>query len=146
MPEHKNNLKALIDLSEFSLMFYNPADVFINIIKDIKKGNIKINKHFYDTLLSFYKCKYDEKRYTVNELFIQIYDSCISNVKEVFKSNIYIEYRNWLLSILEKAKQERLETKPIFSSLLKLRNYSQTEKSNWMVKVFSDFGFPPIIN
>ena len=52
LPSEKNNLTAFLDLSEASLMFFNPAEIFITTVDAIRKGQIRADNNIYKNIVN----------------------------------------------------------------------------------------------
>jgi len=146
LPNYKDDYKSFLDLCEFSLMFYNPAEVFIKTIDDMRKIDYKLGENFFSYLLQNFKIEQNNVVKDLKTLFDEEYKRCYLVINEIFKSDIYSQYREWLLNVLNKGYKDRIEYKPIFSSLLLLQNYKSEERTEWLVRVFQDFGYPPVRN
>lgn len=146
LPTEKNNLTAFLDLSEASLMFFNPAEIFITTVNAIKNGQISADNNLYENIVNRKALEKSNKRLSMIDLFLENYDFCTESVKDIYNADLFKEFKNWLLLSLEKGKSERLEGKPLFSSLLILKDYSPEERSLWLLNCFKDFGYPVVSN
>ena len=146
LPSEKNNLTAFLDLSEASLMFFNPAEIFITTVDAIRKGQIRADNNIYKNIVNCKALEKSTRLLSMIDLFLENYDFCTESAKEIYKADIFKEFKNWLLLALEKGKSERLDGKPLFSSLLILKNYSPEERSLWLLNCFKDFGYPVVSN
>lgn len=144
IPSEPVNYKAILDLSEFSLMFYNPSEIFINTLERIKNGEIFIVDNFYESLFNYWKSDSEENP---NELFNKQYEACVNDINGVLKSEIYKEYKEWLLQELEIGSLFRVYKQPLFSKLLNFCECTKQEKTLWIQKqFFENIGYPPVFN
>ena len=97
--ELRENIFALLDLMEFSLQFFNPAEIFIETLNRMSgKAESKIN---YDQ--DFYKQLMGSWNSSSNESSLQIYDNSMNElVKDIngtLVSELYEPYRLWLMQV-----------------------------------------------
>lgn len=143
-PEHKDAYIPFLDLCEFSLMFYNSAEMFMKAIKKIKEDNIDIDDNLFIYLSTSWKTDSEENYET---LFIKQYNNCVNDIKGFLTSEIYAEYRDWLLAKLEIGSLLRKSHKPLFSQLVKFKDATTEERTKWLkIQFVENIGYPPIIN
>ncbi len=147
LPESKENIKAFLDVSEFSLMCYNPAEYFMDAIKKIKKNVFPIDENLYLNLMEHYIVKREKCNMSLWENFEEFYNDTVEKGNVLFNSSIYNEFREWWLEIYSKGHQARLKQKPIFSKFLDLKKLNEKERSCYLKKCFAeDFDYPPVTN
>lgn len=146
LPESKENIKAFLDVSEFSLMCYNPAEFFIDAIKKIKDHIFSINENLYLNLMEHYKIKRERRNISLWEGFEEYYHDAIDKGLILFNSKIYDEFRNWWIKVCCKGYQIRLKKQPIFSSFLNLRQLDDSKRSDYLRNYLVDFDYPPVTN
>lgn len=141
LPSEEGNIKALLELEDFSLQFYNPVEIFIKTLERIKSGEINIADITYENLSKSWQ---SDKKETVKDLFKDAYDKVINDINGVFVSPIYHIYKDWLLYIISKGK-ERQDTKlSLFSDIyLSCNKTNHTEKLKNLIECY---GVPQIIN
>ena len=99
-------------------MFFNPAEIFITTVDAIRKGQIRADNNIYKNIVNCKALEKSNRQVSMIDLFLENHDFCTESVNEIYKTDIFKEFKNWLLSILAKGKSERLDGKPLFSSLL----------------------------
>lgn len=140
----RNNISALLELMEFSLQFFNSAEVFIETLNRITgraEPRITYEKDFYKQLMGSWNS-------SNNENTLQIYDNSMNElVKDVngtLVSELYEPYRLWLLQVIKNAKEYRINNNPIFSPLY--INLNASNAKEFLFDTFTKFGLPPIYN
>jgi hypothetical protein len=130
--------KYLIDLCEYSLMFYNSGEVFMDILTGIKKDNYtpKDSNEFYE----YMKKQVILGDETIESFFKKEKNELVSNIKGVFVSELYEGYRKWLIDIIEKGYDLKAEKNLIFSKIL---SYNPTR---FLKDTILDIGMPPTFN
>lgn len=140
----KDNISALLDLMEFSLQFFNPAEIFIETLDRMtgkKEPVINYNKHFYEQLTNSWKSSKNENSI---DIYKSTLNSVIVDINGTLVSELYLSYRLWLLEVLGKAGEYKTQNEPIFSPL-----YNRLNKSNaksFLTRAFETFGIPPVYN
>lgn len=146
LPESKENIKAFLDVSEFSLMCYNPAEYFIDAIEKIKQNIFPIDEDLYSNLMKHYKVKREKRNISLWENFVVYLDDTVKQGKVLFSSTIYDEFKDWWLKLCFKGRQIRQEREPIFSKFLDLKEFSDKDRASYLKEYFTDFCYPLVTN
>lgn len=140
LPEESENYSALLDLEEFSLQFYNPADIFIMSLEKVKNGEIDISSGLYKRLLEIWHSK--DKN--ASELYQAGLAQLESDINGVFVADVYSVFKTWILQVLKNAGKFKEDNDPIFSLIL--QGYDKTSIHE-LFKYFKEcFGMPMVIN
>jgi hypothetical protein len=132
------NKAYLIDLCEYSLMFFNPCEVFMNILTGIKNDNY-IPKNT-DELYGYMKYQVNFENESVEAFLEKEKEELISNINGVFVSELYCGFKKWLVSIVESGYNLKIEKKLIFSKIL---SYNPTD---FLRDTIIKIGMPPTFN
>ena len=114
--EHKD---YILDLCEYSLMFFNSAEVFVMILEAFKNdadyfpGN---SNDFYDYM---FKIVQPTGKYNVETFFEKQKNELVADVRGVFKSELYAEFHEWVIETIEKGFCFKRDNKFIFSRIYK---------------------------
>ena len=145
LPDQKNNLKAFIDLSEISLMHLMSGSVFVETLIKVQNSEIRIDENFYQTICALWKTE-TPKEMDIYENFDNAYTTLLDDIKGTLTSPLYNWFIQWLKQELKIGYELRFSKRPVFSSLLSLKNLSKEEKTKWLSKQFNDNGYPPVRN
>lgn len=145
LPDQKENIKAFIDLSEVSLMHLMSGSVFIETLIKIQKSKIIIDEHFYEAICSLWKTE-TPKEMDIYQNYVAAYETLVDDILGTLKSPLYIWFVQWLQRELRIGYELRLSKRPVFSSLLFLKNLRKEERTEWLRKQFNDNGYPPVRN
>ena len=145
LPEQKENIKAFIDLSEVSLMHLMSGSVFIETLIKIQKSEIIIDEHFYEAICYLWKTE-TPKEMDIYQKYVAAYETLIDDIHGTLKSPLYIWFVQWLQRELRIGYELRLSKRPVFSSLLFLKNLRKEERTEWLRKQFNANGYPPVRN
>jgi hypothetical protein len=132
------NKAYLIDLCEYSLMFFNPCEVFMNILTGIKNDNYMPKNT--DELYEYMKCQVNFGNESVESFLEKEKEELISNINGVFVSELYYGFKKWLFSIIESGYNLKIEKKLIFSKIL---SYNPTD---FLHDTIIKIGMPPTFN
>lgn len=143
LPEEKNNIKAFLDVSEVSLMHLMSAKAFIDTIKQIQWGKVKIDSNFYQTICNLWET--NQKR-DIYSNFDYCYTEMARDVSGTLVADLYYCFNEWLFREMRIGYDWRFTKEPIFSSFLEKKQLSAKERSNWLMTMFLEYGFPPILN
>jgi hypothetical protein len=130
--------KYLIDLCEYSLMFFNPCEVFMNILEGLRSNSYtpKNTEDFYE----YMKNQVSLSDCSVEDFFSRNKDELIGNINGVFTSELYDGFKKWLIGIVEKGYNLKLEKKLVFSKLLSYNPH------NFLHNTIKEVGMPPTFN
>jgi len=132
---HKRNL---IDLCEYSLMFYNSAEVFMDILTGLQKDNFNPSstKEFYD----YMKTQVSLRTETLESFFENEKNELISQLNGVFVSELYDGFKKWIISTIDNGFDLKTRKKLMFSSLL------SCDPTYFLKNSIMEIGMPPIFN
>ncbi len=145
LPDQKNNLKAFIDLSEVSLMHLMSGSVFVETLIKVQNSEIRIDENFYQTICALWKTE-TPKEMDIYENFDNAYTTLLDDIKGTLTSPLYNWFIQWLKQELKIGYELRFSKRPVFSSLLFLKNLNKEERTKWLSKQFNDNGYPPVRN
>lgn len=140
----RDNITALLDLMEFSLQFFNPAEIFIETLNRMTgktEPKIVYSQDFYNLLMRIWNSSSNEKSLDIYNNSMKV---LINDINGTLVSEIYDSYRKWLLQVLKDANEYRMNKNPVFSPL-----YNSLNKDNaktFLHDTFTKLGVPPIFN
>lgn len=141
LPEETDNYSSLLDLEEFSLQFYNPAEIFIKSLEKIKNGEIDISSDFYKQLLGTW---YSNDNKNASELYQAGLAQLESDIKGVFVAEVYAAFKTWILQVLKNAGKFKEDNGQIFSLIL--NGYDKSSIHDFFNCFEECFGMPMVIN
>jgi hypothetical protein len=134
----EKNQAAIIDLCEYSLMFYNSAEIFMYLLEELKKDS-----YIPQSTGDFYNYMY-QKIQPEGESIESLFDKSITLLKEdiqgVFTSELYDGFKKWIFNVLDNAIILRKNNKLVFSILLK------SNPTNFLMRSIINIGMPPTFN
>lgn len=144
LPEIKNNMNLFLDLLEFSLQFYHPAEILFKTIDILlNKSAVKfdiIESCFYNQLIRTWNSSDGEN---CNELYEKSLETVVKDVNGTLVSDVYIQYKNWIIQVLQNSNSYKSKNKFFFS---KLYNMSIYEARQFISYMFDKIGLPPVYN
>lgn len=147
LPEYKDNIKAFLELSEFSLMHLMSGHIFIFAIKQIQAGQLDIDDDFYMTLCkNFTVGAISEDTTDVFTEFDNKFNDLINDIDGTFTSPLYEQFVRWLKRMLDIGHSYRLQKKSLFAELLVLKQKTPDKRTQWLKNKFNNSGYPPVRN
>lgn len=145
LPDHKDDLKSFLDLSEISLMHLMSGSVFIETLIKIQNSEIKIDEDFYQTICTLWKTQIPVEM-DIYQNFDNAYKTLLNDINGTLTSPLYIWFVQWLQRELRIGYELRLSKHPFFSSLLFLKDVGKDERTKWLRNQFNERGYPPVRN
>ncbi|EIF2841227.1 hypothetical protein LEZ42_001228 [Vibrio parahaemolyticus] len=139
-PQLMDNNQAISEICEASLMYYNPAEVFIKALKEINKNQVEINKSngFYSYVLNTFSL--EESR--VNDIFKEVTQSAMSQLNDLFTVEP-LKSECWASSLV--GKGSLLRNRGCCLTAL-LWNGDQNHKRVTLMETIKSIGFPVAFN
>lgn len=145
LPGIQISSKRLVSLCEISLLYYNSMELYIRFLHEIKKEPSILSmtdEEFYNHFYTLFNVVGEDgrKRMLVDEYNRRV-DELIEEIENVFRSELYVDLREWFLMIINRARALRNSKKSVFSSLYPNETWKDYYKS-----LITSFGFPPVTN
>lgn len=139
-PEISKNKLAISEICEASLMFYNPAEIFIETLRTLKSKNIKFQdgNKYYEFVLS----NYTLEGTPIKDQFIKDSIQAENQLDDLFTVTPFKEEK-WASSIVAKAREMRKNGISI-SSQLWCQNQDEAIKK--LFDLVNHIGIPIIFN
>ena len=135
-----NHIDYVLDLCEYSLMFYNPAEAFINILNALKNEKSYKPIDIDDFRRYLFKTIKPNKKYTITSLLRENRIRLLNEISGVFTSDLYEYFRQWLITTIDKGYNYKNENIFVFSKII---NYKPKQFFNETIPIL---GMPLIFN
>lgn len=135
-----NHIDYVLDLCEYSLMFYNSGEIFIKILESLKndKGYYPIdNDNFYQYMSSIVQ---PSNGCNVESFFTKTKCELIRDINGVFVSDLYKKFKPWLITTIEVGHDYKKSNKLLFSQIAKKNPIA------FLNEAIPKFGMPPVYN
>lgn len=139
----KDNIPVLLDVIEYSLQFYDPAEVFfsvINALKTLPASRLKIVSNPYNFLINY--CNTDTDK-NANDSYEGALNRVYEDIDGTLTSDIYTPYKHWITQLLDNSKRFKNSKEFLFSKLFKM---DITEARNYIEYLKKSIGLPPVVN
>ena len=116
--EFSKNSEMVLALCDMSLMTFNPGQVYVEVMQDIKNGHLNFSKP--EDIYDYFYSLSSESVYTQRLLFTEVFDSILSIAKSKIKNYIRDmpiitnDFYTWIDKIYSFAKECRLQKRYIF--------------------------------
>jgi len=128
----------LIDLCEYSLMFFNPSEVFMYLLQCIRDEEyIPVNSNEFYNYMKEHISVPDQ---TIEEFYLHEKNELLANINGVFVSELYDGYKKWLNAIIENGYSFKKNNELFFSKLL------SCDPNKFLYDSIVKMGMPPIFN
>ena len=135
-----NHIDYVLDLCEYSLMFYNPAEIFIYILKVLKNDKRYKpidNEDFRQYMFSILE---QNNNFKMKSLFKKNKIDLLGEINGTFTSNLYGYFKQWLITTIETGYNYKNTNNLLFSKIL---NYNPKHFFNETVPIL---GMPLTFN
>lgn len=139
-PHLVGNNRAISEICEASLMYYNPADVFIKALKNINDEQVNIchSNGFYSHVLK----KFSLEGSKVSDVFNEATHSAISQLNDLFTVEP-LKSECWASSLIAKGSSFRNDGLSLTSLLW---NGNEEHKRTTLMTTIKNIGFPVAFN